>query len=143
MLKSRQVKQPSEQLMDNKIDYKELGYLGENIAGRYLESQGYKILDRNYKKLFGEVDLVAEKADCISFVEVKTKLSSGNNLFTPELRVDRKKISHISKVASVYLDNKGWLGQREWQIDIVSVIISESDKKATIKHFQNIASDIY
>lgn len=129
--------------MHNKIDNKELGYLGENIAGRYLKSRGYTILDRNYKKLFGEIDLIVEKEDCINFVEVKTKLSSGNNLFTPELRVDSKKISHISKVARVYLDNKGWLGKREWQIDIVSVIISESDKKARIKHFQNVASDIY
>ncbi len=129
--------------MDNKIDYKELGFLGENLAGRYLESQGYKILERNYRKPFGEVDLIVEKGDCVNFVEVKTKLSSGNNIFTPELRVDRKKISHISKVASVYLDNMGWLGNKEWQIDIISVIISKLDKKASIKHFQNVASDIY
>ena len=143
MLKSEQVNIQGEQHMDNKVNYKELGYMGENIASRYLMSRDYRILDRNYKKHFGEIDLIVEKDDCVSFVEVKTKLSSGNNLFTPELRVDRKKISHISKVASVYLDNKGWLGKREWQIDIVSVIISESDKKARIKHFQNVASDIY
>lgn len=127
--------------MDSKTDYKELGFLGENIAGRFLEGQGYTILERNYRKIFGEVDLIAEKSDCVAFVEVKTKLSSGNNLFTPELRVDRKKVSHISKMASVYLDSKGWLGKREWQIDIISVIISKSDEKAKIKHFQNVASD--
>lgn len=129
--------------MDNKITDKELGFLGENIAGRYLEDLGYKILDRNYKKVFGEVDLIVEKGECVNFVEVKTKVSVGNNLFTPELRVDHKKVAHINKVAKVYLDNKNWLGIKEWQIDIISVIISKETQKARIKHFQNVASDIY
>ena len=122
---------------------KQTGDTAELLAAEFLEQNSLKVIGRNVRTRFGEIDLIVEKDDCVSFVEVKTKLSSGNNLFTPELRVDRKKISHISKVASVYLDNKGWLGKREWQIDIVSVIISESDKKARIKHFQNVASDIY
>jgi len=129
--------------MDKKVNYKELGFLGENIAGRFLESRGYKIIDRNYKKVFGEVDLIATKGDCVVFAEVKTKIATGNNFFNPELRVNRKKVSHINKVARVYLDNKNWLGVKEWQIDIVSVTIDPVAQSSKVKHFQNIASDIY
>ncbi len=129
--------------MDNKINNKELGFFGENLSGRYLEERGYQILERNYRKPFGEVDLIAQKGEIIAFVEVKTKVSSGNNLFTPELRVDRRKVGHISRVATSYLGSKDWLGIKEWQIDIISVIISPVDKKAIIKHFQNVASDVF
>ena len=129
--------------MQTKINNKELGFLGENIAGKFLESSGYIILDRNYSKSFGEIDLIAQKDDCVSFVEVKTNQSTVSKIFSPELRVDRKKIAHISKVANIYLESKGWLGIKEWQIDIVSVIISTDDKKAQVKHLKNIASDIY
>lgn len=126
---------------------KELGAFGENIAGRYLEERGYVILDRNYRVLTGEIDLIMEKDGAVCFTEVKTNRGSSTernwNIFAPELRVDRNKISHISKVASIYLEKRGWLGTKEWQIDIVSVIIDEVGKLAKIKHFTNVASDIY
>ena len=128
---------------NKQLSTKELGYLGENLAGRYLESGGYQILDRNYKVLAGEIDLVTEKDGVVCFTEVKTNRGSVAAVFSPELRVDRKKVSHISKVASIYLDKKGWLGKKDWQIDIVSVILDEVGKSARIKHFKNVASDIW
>lgn len=132
---------------DSVMNTKELGFFGENLAGRYLEDRGYKILDRNYRVLVGEIDLIVEKDGAICFTEVKTNRGSaserGAKIFAPELRVDRKKVSHISKVASIYLDKKGWLGKKDWQIDIVSVVVDEVGKSAKIKHFKNVASDIW
>ena len=49
----------------------ELGKTGEGIVARKLEKDGFKILDKNYKRFYGEIDLIAAKKDLIVFVEVK------------------------------------------------------------------------
>lgn len=54
---------------------KRLGRAGENKACAYLKRNGYKILKRNYKNPFGEVDIIAEKEGAVAFIEVKTRLS--------------------------------------------------------------------
>jgi putative endonuclease len=54
---------------------KKLGNAGEAKAAHYLKKQGYKILKRNYRCPFGEVDIVAQKGDMVAFIEVKTRTS--------------------------------------------------------------------
>ncbi len=54
---------------------KRLGSRGEGKARRYLKRNGWKILEKNYKNPFGEVDIIAQKEDVIAFIEVKTRLS--------------------------------------------------------------------
>jgi putative endonuclease len=55
---------------------KDLGRVGEDIAASFLESQGYRILKRNYFCRFGEIDIVAEKDGTVYFVEVRTLKSN-------------------------------------------------------------------
>lgn len=52
-----------------------LGKAGENRACAYLKKSGYKILKRNFKNPFGEVDIIVQKEEVIAFIEVKTRLS--------------------------------------------------------------------
>ncbi len=54
---------------------KRLGAAGENKARKFLKRAGYKIIEKNYKCPFGEVDIIAQKGDVLAFVEVKTRLS--------------------------------------------------------------------
>ena len=54
---------------------KELGASGEKQAVRYLRRSGWKILEKNFKNPFGEVDIIAEKGETVAFIEVKTRLS--------------------------------------------------------------------
>lgn len=54
---------------------KRLGARGEKAAREYLKKNGWKILEKNYKNPFGEIDIIAQKDDTIAFIEVKTRLS--------------------------------------------------------------------
>ena len=53
-----------------------LGRWGEDLAAEFLEQQGYRIVDRNWKCRFGELDLVAEGGGFLCFVEVKLRRSN-------------------------------------------------------------------
>ena len=71
----------------------ETGKLGEEIAKKYLELKGYKIIDRNYKTKFGEIDLVCKKGKRLIIIEVRTK--KGLDFGTPEESLNRKKLKKI------------------------------------------------
>lgn len=47
------------------------GALGEEIAARFLERKGFRVAERNYRKPWGEIDIIAEKAGIVRFIEVK------------------------------------------------------------------------
>ncbi len=66
--------QPADRKTKDKFN-KKLGKKGENLAAKYLKKQGYKILKRNFKNPFGEIDIIAMIEDTVAFVEVKTRLS--------------------------------------------------------------------
>ena len=80
---------------------KELGKSGEEIAAKFLQKKGYRILERNYRCRLGEIDLVAKKSGDLLFVEVKTRRSS-ESVSPPEL-VDFRKQRQISRAAQHYL----------------------------------------
>ena len=83
--------------MNNKI----LGNIGEAIAEAYLKKHGYKILERNYRLKIGEIDLIAEKDNGISFIEVKSR--SSKKFGTAKEAVNFQKQFKIRKVAEYYL----------------------------------------
>ena len=66
-------------LTDDSKHKKKIGVLGENMACRFLVKQGFKILDRNYSKKWGEIDIVAKKNKIFRFIEVKTVVSSSSS----------------------------------------------------------------
>lgn len=80
---------------------KELGQEGEGLAERLLKARGYKILARNYRCRLGEVDLIAEKGETISFIEVKTRRATDK--VSPRELISHGKQVHLSKVAHHYL----------------------------------------
>lgn len=85
------------------MNKKDLGKLGEEIAINYFKSKGYKIIEKGFRKRFGEIDLICEKDDSIIFVEVRTKRDS--NLLSPEESITKRKIENYKKLALEYLIN--------------------------------------
>ena len=116
---------------------KNIGGLGEKIASEFLVSRGYGILGRNYRKPWGELDLICEKSGTIVFVEVKTNSSSSEN-FQPEIRGDWKKMRKVARTARSYLAQKNYPPEQEWQIDLISITFFKEKGTAKIKHFKNI-----
>ncbi|MCD8026632.1 MAG: YraN family protein [Clostridiales bacterium] len=80
---------------------KEIGNKGESYAVKFLKKKKYKILERNYSKKYGEIDIIAKDKEYIIFVEVKTRHE--NPMTSPVDAVDKRKQKRIIKTAAAYL----------------------------------------
>lgn len=113
---------------------KKIGDMGESYAADYLTKHRYKIKERNYRKRYGEIDIIAEKNGIIAFVEVKTRHS--NTLAQPFEAVDRRKQEKIIKTAINYIyENKLDCNCR---FDICEVFVDkDSLKLQKINYYEN------
>jgi len=80
------------------------GKKGEDIAVAYLKKEGYDILERNYRCLFGEVDVVAKDGDTVVFVEVKSRRSE--QFGEPQMAVGLEKQRKLSRISLKYLEER-------------------------------------
>ena len=115
----------------------DLGFFAEQLATEFLERKNYKILDRNYRKKWGEIDVIAEKGSVLFFVEVKASKESIPG-FEPELRVNHKKLLRIDRAARTYLAQHKLMTDQKWQIDIIAISFDKNRGVARIKHFKNV-----
>ncbi|OGI74371.1 hypothetical protein A2W50_00405 [Candidatus Nomurabacteria bacterium RIFCSPHIGHO2_02_40_30] len=117
---------------------KKIGALGENMACRFLVKRGFRILDRNYSKKWGEIDIVAEKDKIFRFIEVKSIVSYETNRYRPEENVHYQKLKRLSRVIQTYLLDKKVSYETEWQIDVLAVFLDLENKKAKFRFTENI-----
>lgn len=123
--------------MDNSKQNKiERGRDGEDLAVEFLKKNGYKIRERNYRNMVGEIDIVAQVDRLICFVEVK--MSTGDDFGQPWERVDNRKLFRLKRMAQIYLMEKK-LTDYQARIDVVSVLI-ERNGEVTIEMFEDISS---
>jgi len=104
-----------------KTDTKELGPQGEDIAIRYLQDKGLKIIHRNYKNPIGEADIIARDNGTTVFVEVKTRSSSRYG--EPFEAVNERKREKLKKIAMYYLKLMG--SEMEVRFDVVSIKLKD------------------
>lgn len=119
---------------------RQLGDVGEKIAAEYLENNGYKIVERNYRKNWGEIDIIARKNDGLVFVEVKTREKSSARFagdHFPEENVNWQKREKLVRMAETYLLEKNYPDSAAWQIDVIAVELESSTRRADLKHFKN------
>lgn len=94
------------------------GSSGEKQASEFLQKQGFKILAKNFRTRFGEIDIVALEGDTLVFIEVKSRNSRIFGL--PEEAVGFRKLQHLLKAASYYRSNHKNLPESE-RIDVVAI----------------------
>jgi putative endonuclease len=109
-----------------------LGKEGERIAEQYLKRKGYKLVERNYRCLAGEVDLIVLDRRVIVFVEVKTR--TGHGFGTPLEAVQPRKQRKMMQAAQFFLSQKK-LHQRDARFDVVG--ISWPGREPVIEHVEN------
>ncbi len=110
-----------------------IGQFGEDVASQYLIRKGYHILEQNLKVPFGEIDIIAEKNNCICFVEVKSRKSKKYGL--PEEAITSHKKKKIIKVAQFYIKKKK-ISNRIFRFDVISIQFEQHLLKE-IKHIAN------
>lgn len=121
-----------------------VGNLGEDIACKFLIKHGYSIIDRNYWKKWGEIDIIAKKSKKLYFIEVKSVscenmeyVSRETDEYRPEENVHPKKLERLSRTIQSYLLERD-LEEQEWQLDIITVLLDTKHKKAKIKRIEDI-----
>lgn len=109
---------------------------GENLASDYLTKKGYKILERNFRKRYGEIDIVALDRDTLVFIEVKTRRSS--QFGSPLEAITPWKLKSVIKTAYFYKLTHPKLPER-LRIDAVSVKLVNSGACEEIELVKNIS----
>lgn len=112
---------------------KSLGFFGEELAARYLQSKGYEILENNFSGGGGEIDIVARKNGILIFVEVKTRTKAyfgeGNE------SINWIKRRRMTRVINRYIGAE----DRDYRVDIIEIeLIPHSQNLKTITHFEDI-----
>ncbi len=111
--------------------HNELGKKGEQIAIEHLLKKGYKIIEKNYRYLKAEVDIIALKKDVLVAIEVKTRTSDyfGN----PQDFINPKKIKLLVSAIDYYVINKCL--DVEVRFDIIAIISNKKETK--IEHLED------
>ena len=126
---------------DQRTAKRKLGDIGENLACEFLTRRGFEILDRNYLKKWGELDIVAKKGDLIHFIEVKSvsceRLSDTNkDKYRPEDNMHPWKLKRLARVMQTYLLDKNL--DLDFQLDLITVKIDEQHRKGRVEMLENI-----
>ena len=119
--------------MSNGVNLK-TGKVGEEMAARFLTKKGYKIVARNFKTKYSEIDLIARRKDLLVFVEVRTRV--GENFGLPEETINREKKRRLKRAAQAFAAFNKWKGP--FRIDAVCVVLQDDRKVARVRYYENI-----
>jgi len=122
---------------------KEVGSIGEGVAAEFLRRKGFQILERNYLKPWGEIDIIALKSNVVRFVEVKSvsreslgDISAEDNDHRPEEMVHSHKLQRIARTAEMYMNEKK--DSRDFQIDVVGVFLDMRNRRAKCRLLEQV-----
>ncbi|MFA6588645.1 MAG: YraN family protein [Patescibacteria group bacterium] len=109
------------------------GQKGETMAAEYLKKRGFKILERNVRTPFGEIDLICQDQQALVFVEVK--LRNSNVFGNPEDSIPGNKLERLKNSINWYLDSHKTI--KDYRLDVIAI---ETDiQPPKISHLENIS----
>ncbi len=127
---------PSHELFEKSVKTTELGAWGESLTAEFLKEKGYRILARNYRCRFGEIDLIAERKGVLAFVEVK--LRKNNDYGAPREFVTSAKQRKIRLTASFWLAGHSFASRLQPRFDVAEVIAPHGPQgKVKLEYLEN------
>ncbi len=138
-----------------------VGSLGEELAVKFLMKRGFRVLDRNYRRSWGELDIVVKKGGKIHFVEVKAlsqnivsdetfpldsrevsrsyiRAKVKKDRFRPEEHMTSEKLKRLGRIVQTYLGEKHVSSETKWQFDVLTVLIDRESKKAKVECLEDV-----
>ena len=122
-----------------------IGQIGEDAACTYLENKGFSILDRNYLKKWGEIDVVVKKGKKIHFIEVKSVSRSleGSVIhetsgYRAEDNMHPWKLQRLGRTVQSYLLEKNIPEEVDWQFDLATVYIDTGKRLSRVFILEDI-----
>jgi putative endonuclease len=120
----------------------QIGKVGEEAVVKYLVNKGFRIIERNYTRKWGEIDIVAKKGNVLHFVEVKSitvrdMFSHETSFYRPEDNMHSLKLTRLRRVLSTYITEKDIPEDQEWQFDLACVYLI-GDKVEKIEVLEDI-----
>ena len=118
-------------------DRHQVGQRGEALAANFLQKQGYRILERNFRVKGGEIDIIAQEKNTLVFVEVKAR--QDNSFGQPEEAINPQKITTIVRTGEYYASCHPELPQ-ELRLDVLA--IDEKDGQISFRLYRDIHKDL-
>lgn len=118
------------------MDKIQLGKLGEKIAENFLVQKGYQVLEKNFRRKGGEIDILALENNTLVAVEVKTRLET--DPFKPSEAINSRKIRTLQENIIFYKSTHSGLPEK-LRIDFIGIILNTNFSKAKIQLIQNIS----
>ena len=121
-------------LLDNGPEHLQMGVWGEELAVAYLHEKGYVILERDWHSSHRDIDIIAQKDECIVFVEVKTRR---NRIFGDPLQaINYQKRKNLCLAINHYIHYRKF--DNPWRFDVITVVGEMGNKMPEINHIENI-----
>lgn len=125
-------------------EHNEIGKIGENIGVSFLVKHGFSVVERNYRTKYGEIDIVALKANKLRFVEVKAiTVKSFDHVHslrvTPTDHFTLEKYRKVVVSTETYMKHKNISQETPWQIDLACVYIIPEKREGKVQYFENVS----
>ena len=112
-------------------EHNDFGKMGEDLAVQYLTDKGYEILERNWRNIHKEIDIIAKDGETLVIVEVKTRKSDDHG--EPDLAVTRQKQTRLIYAANAYIFKYNL--DINTRFDIISIVFK--DGNPVIEHIED------
>jgi putative endonuclease len=124
------------------ITFKQLvGTRGEDEACNFLKNLGFSIIERNFWRKWGEIDVIARKGNELRFVEVKAvsrEVVRDDADYEPEDNLHPWKRKRLRRVIETYLLKNDWCEDLDWQVDAISVFLNQEGRVLKVEHLEDI-----
>ncbi len=121
-----------------------IGEIGEEIACKYLINKGFTVIERNFTRKAGEIDIVAKKGNEIHFFEVKSVSREtptntvSHETFRPEENMTYAKMKKLSRVTQIYFAQRPEFREMDFFWNIIAVELDQNTRKAQVRMIEKV-----